>query len=508
MLNMLRCMRCWLNNHQKISGDATRPTSSASDLLSVLVWMVGCGKEHCLWPKACQPSPQLNGRKSIYLLLQTLFFHLLWIFVLLKTKAFASGTPHISQILSHQRCKESIQIWFAALAKWFVRLPANSLADASIIQLLPMLASLIGTSNSKPLIICTVLGRRTIFPKALIDSGYGGMGGVDHVLTNSLPQLSTNQGCNAIMSACEKGQQWTYALGRTSWWKKGTFWFHHVPHIATFFGGTHMFMHLLLRFVAGLLFQMPLMHLLPDVVSFNASISACEWQLASLLLTFGIALSGALIAWANHSVHLWAVWRTHWHDMFRSFCKCFCPSDSWDALSHDLTFSSTGTTGQDFGFAIHAPRSHMEASHVSADLKIFNAMITAYGSGSQWELALSTLREASRFRHMPDVIRVSTGSLFPNIYCVSFSPDALRSLQSLQHLKIILSRSRIWNDLDISPRIFCIFKHQCSLQQLEPSGNPWTFMLLLPTRPPCLFFGWNFMGIWCLKNILGIQLPS
>lgn len=42
---------------------------------------------------------------------------------------------------------------------------------------------------------------------------------------------------------------------------------------------------------AGLLFRMPLARLSPDVVSFNAAITACEqgsqWQLALSILTLG-----------------------------------------------------------------------------------------------------------------------------------------------------------------------------------------------------------------------------
>ena len=55
-------------------------------------------------------------------------------------------------------------------------------------------------------------------------------------------------------------------------------------------------------------------------------------------------------------------------------------------------------------FATFALRATMPASRISPDLMTFNAMISACASSAQWELALSTLREAS-IQYMPDTIR-------------------------------------------------------------------------------------------------------
>ena len=49
-------------------------------------------------------------------------------------------------------------------------------------------------------------------------------------------------------------------------------------------------------------------------------------------------------------------------------------------------------------------RTVMADSHVSADLLTYNSMITAYVSGVQWEMALSTLTEASSHSLKPNTI--------------------------------------------------------------------------------------------------------
>ena len=46
----------------------------------------------------------------------------------------------------------------------------------------------------------------------------------------------------------------------------------------------------------------------------------------------------------------------------------------------------------------------MADSQVSPDLLTYNSMITAYVSGVQWELALSTLTEASSHSFKPNTI--------------------------------------------------------------------------------------------------------
>lgn len=46
----------------------------------------------------------------------------------------------------------------------------------------------------------------------------------------------------------------------------------------------------------------------------------------------------------------------------------------------------------------------MTTSQVLPDLLTYNSMISAFVSGAQWELALSTLREAGHQGQLPDVV--------------------------------------------------------------------------------------------------------
>lgn len=54
---------------------------------------------------------------------------------------------------------------------------------------------------------------------------------------------------------------------------------------------------------------------------------------------------------------------------------------------------------------LEAFRTMMTTSQVSPDLLTYNSMISAFVSGAQWELALSTLREAGhQGQFLPDVV--------------------------------------------------------------------------------------------------------